>query len=536
MHRHGGGPMTKTIDSRNPATLETVGTVEVASPSDVDDAVERAREAQPGWEARSLEERGDVLGRFNELLLDRKDHLTEVVARETGKPPAEAVAADIFPVVDAVRWVRSEGPDVLEERLSLSNPMLMDRSSRILREPLGVVGLVTPWNYPLAIPGSQLVYVLYAGNAAVLKPSEMTPLVADALAELLHEAGLPGDVLQVVHGEGVPTGEALVESDVDQVTFTGSVAVGDQVAEACNRRGVPYCLELGGSDPAVVLDDANLDLTADGITWARFTNAGQTCAAVKRVLAHEDVADDLTEAIVSRTRRLRVGDGLREDVDVGPVISEGALEAIAGMVDESVEMGATVEVGGERLDRDGHFYAPTVLTDVTRDMPVMQDETFGPVLPIVPAATVDEAVEAANDTEYGLTASVWTRNLDRGQAIARRLEAGTVTVNDHTYTYAANETPWGGAKRSGKGHTHGVWGLQEVTTLKHVNVASAETFPRSMRTRNLWWFPYDEDHQETMSRGLDVLYGDGVASRARALPKVLRKVLGKGSLADEAED
>jgi succinate-semialdehyde dehydrogenase/glutarate-semialdehyde dehydrogenase len=530
--------LSETLTSRNPATLESVGTVETASADDVDAAVERARKAQRAWAETSLDQRIDVLERFNDLLLDRKGEFTELVARETGKPPAEAVAADIFPVVDAVRFVRDEGPEVLEERLSLSNPMLMDRSSRLLREPVGVVGLVTPWNYPLAIPGSQLVYVLFAGNAAVLKPSEMTPLVAGALADLLEEAGLPEGVLQVVQGEGVPTGEALVASDVDQVTFTGSVRVGEQVAEACSDRGVPYCLELGGSDPAVVLEDANLDLTSDGIVWARFTNAGQTCAAVKRVVAHEAVADDLTERIAAKTRSLRVGNAFEEDVDVGPVISGDALEFIERVVEESVDMGATVLAGGERLDRDGHFFQPTVLADVTPEMPVVQEETFGPVLPILRAGSVDAAVEMANDTEYGLTASVWSRDLDRAQELARELEAGTVTVNDHTYTYAANETPWGGTKASGKGHTHGVWGLEEVTTLKHVNVAAAETFPRSLRTRNIWWFPYEEDQEETMSQGLDVLYGDGVAGRARALPQVMRKLLGKGSLpeAPEAED
>ncbi|MDZ7688517.1 MAG: aldehyde dehydrogenase family protein [Halobacteriales archaeon] len=368
------------ITSRNPATREVVGEVDVATPDDVDEAVERARDAQPKWAARSVEERLEVLDVFQNRLLRQREEVARTISSETGKPVGEGLVTDTIPVLDAVRFLKSRGPEIMEAELDLDNIMVMDRKSKIVREPMGVLGMITPWNYPFGIPGSQVVYAVFAGNAVVLKPAPETTLTALKIQELLESAGLPEDLLHVVPG-GAETGQALVESDIDQMTFTGSNEVGEIVAGQCAERGVPTTMELGGSDPAVVLEDANLDNATSGIVWARFMNCGQTCAAPKRAYAHADVFDEFRDEVVRKVGSLRVGNGADENVDVGPLISDDAVDEIERQVDESVEMGAEVLVGGERLDRDGAFYAPTVLGDVTHEMPVVREETSDPLVP-----------------------------------------------------------------------------------------------------------------------------------------------------------
>ncbi|MCX2819209.1 aldehyde dehydrogenase family protein [Haladaptatus sp. F3-133] len=520
----------ETVVSVNPATGDVNEEVVATTPEEVDEAVEAAREAQRSWEARSVNDRLRVLDVFQNHLIRRRDEVARTIAAETGKPVGEGLVTDLIPVIDAVRFLKKRGPEVMETGLDLDNIMVMDRKSKIVREPLGVLGMVTPWNYPFGIPGSQVVYALFAGNAVVLKPARETTLTGLKIEEILNDAGLPDDLLHVVPGGGSTVGQAIVESDIDQMTFTGSNAVGEMIQERCQERGVPTTMELGGSDPAVVLEDANIDKATSGIVWSRFMNCGQTCAAVKRAYAHDSVFDEFRDEIVRKVDKLRVGNGAEENVDVGPLIDEGAVDELAQQVDDSVEMGAEVLTGGERLDREGSFYAPTVLGNVTHEMPVVREETFGPVIPVMGFEDISEGIEKANDTRFGLTASVWTRDTDRGERVAREIDAGTVVVNDHGYTYGINETPWGGYKDSGHGRTHGVWGIEEVTRMKHINKGSADTVPRSLRPETTWWFPYSDDYLETMGDGIEFLYGNSVVRRARKAPKMLKELIGKKGL------
>lgn len=513
------------VQSVDPATLDTVTDAEAAAPDAVKAAVARARAAQPTWAARPLAERLALVERFGRVLLARMDEAARLVTREMGKPLPEAYASDVLPVLDACDWLADHARAVLEPApFRLRNPLLWDRRSQLARRPHGVVGVIGPWNYPLSLPTVPSLYALAAGNTVVVKPAEQTVGTGLFLADLAREAGFPDGVLEVVPGPGDVTGAALVGADVDFLVFTGSSEVGLAVGKRLDARGVGCALELGGSDPALVLADAHLPTAVNGVLWARFSNAGQTCAAAKRALVHTDVHDAFVDGLVDGLKRLHIGNGLEDGVDLGPLVDEDAVRAMEAFVADAVKRGATVRCGGARLDRKGHFFAPTVLTDVPPDARVLREEVFGPILPVVRCSSEEEMTALANATPYGLSASVWTADVARGRALAARLEVGTVDVNDAAYTFAANETPWGGVKASGRGWTHGEEGLRELTTLRHVNWG-----PGKRPLAQLWWFPYGAGASATWARALRFLYG-GVGAKARAGGPVAAALLRKRNL------
>lgn len=520
------GTEETVLVTKNPATLEVNDRVVETSPEGVERAVACAETAQREWAARSIEERIEVFERVRDLLLERKESIARTVSEEVGKPVGEALVYELGAALSAVEFVTGQGPGLLDEPIPIQSFSSVGES-RLLREPIGVVGVITPWNFPFGIPAFEVVPALFAGNGVVMKPAEATPRSAFEFHDLLFDAGVPEDLFVVVPGRGSVTGQALVESDIAHLSFTGSSEVGLELERACSERGISLSRECGGSDPAVVLPDAGVEFTASGVVSMRFGNAGQMCAAVKRLYVHESVEEDLREEILERIENLRVGYGPDEAFEVGPLISEGALENVHSQVERSVEMGAEVLLGGEPMDRDGHFYEPTVLTNVSRDMPVVTEETFGPVLPIVSYETVDEAVELANDTRYGLSASVWTTDTERGEEVARRIEAGTVLVNDHCYTAALFETPWGGYGDTGGDFSHGRWAIESVTRTKHVHVTPGEPSLRQGRFENPWWFPYDGDSADFMSRTLELMYSPNVATKLRNAPSVMREMFAK---------
>lgn len=498
------------IISTNPATGEKLGELACATPEEVHEAVRRARQAQPAWQALPVKERVAVLKRFQRKLSEQREQVATLISREAGKPTAEALTTEILVVLDAAEFCIREAHSFLrDEPLPHANLAMKTKRGRLVREPYGAVGIIAPWNYPFSLPATEALAALVLGNAVVLKPSEMTPLIALELQKLLVAAGLDPNLMQVVIGAGA-VGGALLESDIDKVVFTGSVATGKRVAEVCARRLLPVVLELGGKDPMIVLEDADLDVASSGAVWGSMVNAGQTCLSVERCYVQRSVYEKFVELCRQKVGKLRVGEGLGSEVEMGPLIHERQLRTVEDHVNDAVARGARLLAGGRRLTELGpNFYAPTLLADVTQDMRIMQEETFGPALPVAPFDTDDDAVRLANDSEFGLAASVWTSNRKRGEAIAARIKAGTVMINDAISGFGIAEAPHGGFKQSGIGRTHGKLGLSEMVQVKYVDVDLMPRMPK------VWWYGYGVAFQRQMSGFIDMLFGSGLGARIK---------------------
>lgn len=442
--------------------------------------VERVRVVQEGWASLEPADRFRRLRRLREVLFHRGQEVVESVVLETGKPYQEAWM-EVGVVVEHLRFLERQGPRLLQEQ-KVGAGWFFWKSAHLLREPLGVVGVISPWNYPFVLPMDPVVAALYAGNGVVLKPSEHTPSTGLLIPGLLEEAGLPPGLVEVVVGHG-ELGEAVVLGGVDKVFFTGGAETGRRVMAAAARRLVPVSLELGGKDPAVVLEDADLERAARGIVFGAFFNAGQTCVSTERVLVVDSVHDRLVELLAEEVAALRVGGG-RGTSDVGPMVLPSQLEVVERQLSQAVAEGARVVTGGTRLDPASNLFRPTLVIHVKPEMAVAQEETFGPLLPVIRVRDEEEAIQVVNASPYGLFASVWTRDADRGRKVAVRLRAGGVSVNDTLSHYGVAGLPTGGVGHSGSGRTRGREGLWEMTRTRSVFM------DRSGFRREMWWYPY----------------------------------------------
>lgn len=508
------------IISRDPGTGEEIGRAPQMSTSQVAAAVKRARAAQPAWANLSFAERGKVILKAREVMLGRVDELGLLVSRETGKPISEAISMEIVPTLDAMYYLARSASSLLRpQKIDIGQYGLMGRSSRIVYKPVGVVGIISPWNFPLATPAEEIVMALVAGNSVVLKPSELTTLTALKLGNIFRAAGLSESLLEIVTGDG-STGAALIDARVDKIMFTGSVPTGKRVAAAAAKHLTPVVLELGGKDPMIVLEDADIPNAARGAVWGAFANSGQACASVERCYVHEAVAPQFLARVLAETQTLKQGVGTEADTDIGAMTNERQLQIVEEHVADAVDRGAKVVSGGKRVASSaGFFYPPTVLTNVDHQMTIMRDETFGPVLPVMTFRTEDEAIRLANDSVFGLTASVWTKDISRGRRIAEQVAAGTVMVNEVLYTHGIAQTPWGGVKESGYGRTHGRAGLLELVNPHHIHVNRLSSLP------DLWWFRYDPNAGK-LFRGLANYFTTGSILRTtRLVPAMLRRLL-----------
>ncbi|MFZ0295765.1 MAG: aldehyde dehydrogenase family protein [Candidatus Sulfotelmatobacter sp.] len=500
----------RKISSVNPATGEVLRELEAASESEAYAAVARARSAQASWAAIGVRKRIVILREFQRRLHERKLEIAEAITREAGKPVAEALTTEVLVVLDAARFLIDNAYRLLrDESVPHGNLATKLKRGLLVREPYGVVGIISPWNYPFSIPATETLAALIAGNAVVLKPSEFTSLVALELRSLLHAAGVPADIFQVVVGDGA-TGAALIHSPIDKLVFTGSVATGKRIATVAADRLLPVVLELGGKDPMLVLDDADIDVASSAAVWGAFMNAGQTCLSVERCYVHRGVYEEFLKACAAKTKRLRVGRGLDPATDVGPMIRDQQIRIVEAHIEDAVARGARVLVGGSRLPELGrNFFKPTVLAGVTHEMRIMREETFGPVLPVATFNSDDEALRLANDSEFGLAASVWTRDAAGGERLARRIQAGTVMVNDVISCFGISEAPHGGVKSSGIGRAHGRLGLEEMVRLKYLDVDLTPGM------KKVWWYGYGQNSARQMEGFLDMQFARRLRARLR---------------------
>jgi acyl-CoA reductase-like NAD-dependent aldehyde dehydrogenase len=490
--------------SVNPATLEPVGSVQATEPGEVAGLVREAAAAQRAWREAGPDGRARVLREAGRVLRARADEIVAAVAAETGKPRTEALTQDLYPAVDHAAWLARNAAGVLrDERVRFPQLHLKTKKAWLLYEPLGVVAAITPWNIPFGIPFTEVATALAGGNGVVLKPSDLTPLAGAWVARVLEEAGAPAGLVQTAQG-GAAVGEALVEDEgIAKVFFTGSVSVGRRIAAAAGARGCPVVLELGGRDPMLVFADADLDRAVDGAAFGSFLNGGQACVSAERIYVERAVYPEFVRRLRERAAALRLGE------EVGPLISERQRDAVEELT------------GAPRGERPGWFLEPTVLEDELPDR-----EIFGPVVTVRPVDGEDEAVRLANDTAFGLGASVWTRSPERARRVSRRLEAGMVWVNDFGYSFTIGQAAWGGVKGSGFGRTNSRHGLYECVQVKYVDWDAG-------RVRPPWWFPYDEPTEQALRSLVDVLYGSrGERLRAawrhrRQLAHVARRSLGR---------
>jgi acyl-CoA reductase-like NAD-dependent aldehyde dehydrogenase len=516
------------LESFNPATGELVGTVETITPAKVQGIVDDVAEVQPFWAALSLEDRARYMRRAVDVLLAELDEIAELLTNEQGKPRVESYTMELLPTIDSLKWIADNGPGILSDE-KLSMPLfLKSKSAKFAFEPIGVVGVIAPWNYPWSIPFGEVAIALMSGNGVVLKPASLTPLIGERIRQTFEKAGLPEGLIRTVHGGG-RIGDALVKSTAGKIFFTGSVEVGKKVGVECAKRMKGSVLELGGKDPQIVCADADLANAVSGAVWGGFANAGQTCSGIERVYVVEDVADRFLEGVVRETQRLTVGDPREWTTEIGPMVSDDQAAIVTELVDDAVKSGATKLTGGPTKIKGmkGSFIAPVVLTDVTHDMRIMNEEIFGPVLPVMKVSSEEEAISLANDSQFGLGASVWTKDRAKGERMAHQIESGMVWTNDHSFSHGACQCAWGGVKDSGLGRSHSKFGFYECVNIKQLAWEPGWT-------RDMWWQPYDRKLGDAIRSSAQLLYSrngnrlQALREGFRPLVEVTRRTMRKG--------
>ncbi len=489
------------IAVENPATGETIGSVEQMSSQQVESLVQRAREAQPAWDARGFEGRGRLMLQLRHWLIANRQRVIETLMAENGKSHEDALLAEVFYLADSLGfWARNAAKYLADEKVRPHSPFMLGKKIVLRYRPLGVVGVIAPWNYPLALGVGDTLPALMAGNTVVIKPSEVTPLTTALLVEGAHEIGFPRDAIAIATGDGA-TGGALVEL-ADMIMFTGSTRTGRKVAARCGERLVPCSLELGGKDAMIVLADADVERAANVAAEWSMRNTGQLCMSVERVYVEAPLYDEFLTKVTDKVAALRVGQpGAPGSVDVGAITFPPQIEVVEEHVRDAVDKGARITTGGKRREGPGRFYEPTVLADVDHTMECMREETFGPTLPVMKVRDEEEAIALANDGPYGLGSSVFSRDVERAERVAKRLDAGVTWINDAIVSYLVQEAPFGGARASGLGARHGAMGIRKYCQ-QHTVLTN-----RIARKRDPTFFPNSAKRTKIFDRLMVAMWG-----------------------------
>ncbi|MDC0667637.1 aldehyde dehydrogenase family protein [Nannocystis radixulma] len=472
----------RLLEKLSPVSGARLGEFPVAGEDEVRAAVARARAAFPGWRDTPLAVRAEALGRVKQVLAEQGEHYARKISEDTGKPTFEATMTEIGAVPVLLDYILRRAP-VLLRRRKVSTPIILPGKSGFIEYfPRGVIGIISPWNFPFQLAVVPVLSALIGGNTVVLKQSEITPIVAGVVEDLFRRIGLPAGVVEIVHGDG-STGAALTRADVDMLFFTGSVATGRKVMAAAAQRPIPVELELGGKDAMIVCADANLERAAEAAVWGGLVNCGQACVSVERIFVVDAIHDHFVEKVREKVSQVTVG-GPDEQADMGPLTSSAQLGIVERHVKSAVAAGAKVVFGGERLQRPGQFFAPTLLTGITPEMEIFREETFGPVLPVVRVRDEEEAVRLANASEFGLAGSVWTQDVAKGLRLASRLECGQVCINDVIQSVGHPALPFGGVRSSGIGRYHGDEGILAFMNTRGIMV------DRGKLNSEPLWYPY----------------------------------------------
>lgn len=506
---------SQSIQVRNPATLEIITELPIASPPDVAAATARARKAQATWQQTSFAERAAFLYRLRDLLLDDGERLADILTAETGRPRAEVYGNEIFYLCNAIGfWAKKAERYLRPARIKPHFPLLKAKKVYSIYAPRGVVGIISPWNFPLTMTLGEALPALMAGNSVIVKPSELTPLSAIYGAEIAVKAGLPENLFQVIIGYG-EAGEALVDH-ADMIAFTGSVDTGKRVMRRAAERLIPVSLELGGKDPVIVLKDADLDRAASACVWGALMNCGQVCTSIERVYVEAPVYQTFVDRVVAKVRAIRQGES-KQEVDIGCTTSETQLDVITAQVDEALLLGAKALTGGKRNPAlQGYYFEPTVLVDVTQNMKVMSEETFGPIIPIMKVKDADDALRLANDSRFGLSGSIYSRDNGAAMSLAERMQCGAVCINDSLVNFIVPDAPMGGRKDSGFGQRHGAEGIRKFCHQKTIVVdrfGLKEEFP---------WYPASVKKERQLRHLLNLLCHSGWRHKLKALKGLLK--------------
>lgn len=507
----------------NKATGEIIGRSQITDAANLPEIIENARMAQKKWEQVEVSERAALIKKLSAHIESHCDKLADTISQDTGKTRVDALATELLPSAMAAAYYAKKAKSFLKDRYILPGHIaLANKISKIVRVPFGVIGIISPWNYPFAIPFSEVAMGLLAGNAVILKTAGETQMAGLAVKEAFESIGLPENLFNYVHIPGRIAGDAFLNNGIDKLFFTGSVPVGKYLMGRAAETLTPVSLELGGNDAMIVCEDANPERAAAGAVWAGFQNAGQSCGGVERIYVHEDIYDKFMECLKERTEALRVGYDSGFTVDVGVMTTDRQINTVKTHVEEALSRGAVVfaEADSPKIPGLNNAFPPVVLTEVSHDMLVMKEETFGPVLGVMKVKTIDEAIGLANDSNLGLTGSVWSKDRKKAETIGRKIRAGAITINDHLMSAGIAETPWGGFGESGIGRTHGEIGFEEMTE-PQVIVQDIMPFIQ----KNIWWYPHNKSVYDGIRGILETFYGDSLKTRIAGSGRLLKSYI-----------